>query len=75
MLEILVNDGVRSRIHRLNMFDDWINSVGIYTGPHAKLGTMTTIDFGLLYPPGPNEKVVKALKAGKNKRSKRIKTP
>ena len=45
------------------MFDDWINSVGIYTGRHSKQGTMTTIDLGLLYPPGPSEKVVKAFKA------------
>jgi hypothetical protein len=58
------------------MFDDWINSVGIYTGRHSKQGTMTTIDLGLLYPPGPSEKVVKALKAGKNKKkSKKIKRP
>lgn len=76
MLELLVNDGIPSRIHRLNMFDDWINSVGIYTGYHKKQGTMTTMDLGLLYPPGPSEKVAKALKAGKKKKnSQRVKMP
>jgi uncharacterized protein YkwD len=42
ILALLVDDGVPNRGHRTTLFNPDLNAVGIYTGPHAEYGLMTT---------------------------------
>jgi hypothetical protein len=45
MLALMVDDNVPSRGHRTNIMKSNVGVVGIYTGPHKKYRTMTTLDY------------------------------
>ena len=45
VVRLIVDDGVRDRGHRLNIFAREFRRVGVATGPHARYGTMCVIEF------------------------------
>lgn len=45
VVRLIVDDGVRDRGHRLNIFGREFRRVGVATGPHARYGTMCVIEF------------------------------
>ena len=45
VVALLVDDGVRDRGHRLNIFSRDLLRVGIACGPHAGFGTLCVMDF------------------------------
>jgi len=46
---LIVDDGVRDRGHRQNIFGREFRYAGIATGPHAKYGTLCVIDFAAAF--------------------------
>ncbi len=49
VVALLVDDGVRDRGHRLNIFGSDFRCVGIACGAHASYGTMCVIDFATAF--------------------------
>ncbi|HST30658.1 MAG TPA: CAP domain-containing protein [Chthoniobacterales bacterium] len=45
VVALIVDDGVRSRGHRKNIFNPKFNYAGAASGPHARYRTVCTIDF------------------------------
>lgn len=45
VVRLIVDDGVRDRGHRLNIFGREFRHAGVATGPHSRYGTMCVIDF------------------------------
>jgi uncharacterized protein YkwD len=45
VISLIVDDGVRSRGHRKNIFNPKFNYAGAGFGPHARYRTVCTIDF------------------------------
>ena len=45
VLALIIDDGVRSRGHRKNIFSPKFNYAGAASGPHARYRTVCTIDF------------------------------
>ncbi len=45
VVALIVDDGVRDRGHRLNIFSRDLLRIGIACGPHAGFGTMCVLDF------------------------------
>ena len=55
VVALLVDDGVRDRGHRLNIFGSEFREVGIACGPHAGFGAMCVMDFAADFAEGPGE--------------------
>ena len=49
VVALIVDDGVRDRGHRLNIFGREFRYAGIACGPHAGYGTMCVIDFAAIF--------------------------
>ena len=49
VVRLIVDDGVRDRGHRLNIFGREFRCAGIASGPHAGYGTMCVIDFAAAF--------------------------
>ena len=49
VVALIVDDGVRDRGHRLNIFGSDFRVAGIACGPHAAYGTMCVIDFAAAF--------------------------
>lgn len=49
VVDLLVDDGVPSRGHRINIFDGGVRVVGIACGPHPKLRSMCVMDHATGY--------------------------
>lgn len=45
MLDLAIDDGVRSRGHRRNIFHPYFYYVGAWTGSHSRYKTQTVFDF------------------------------
>lgn len=45
VMQLIIDDGVTNRGHRVNIFNQDYKVVGISAGPHAKYGNMVTMDF------------------------------
>lgn len=45
LTDLAIDDGVRSRGHRRNIFNKAYAYVGIYTGPHKTYGRQTVLDY------------------------------
>jgi len=49
IIQLIVDDGVPSRGHRVNMFNPEYRFVGVGCGAHARLGDMCVMDFAARY--------------------------
>jgi hypothetical protein len=49
VLALIVDDGLRGRKHRKNIFNAAYNYAGAAVGPHARYGTVCSIDFAGAY--------------------------
>jgi uncharacterized protein YkwD len=49
VLALIVDDGVRGRGHRKNIFNPTYNVAGAAYGPHARFGSVCSIDFAIGY--------------------------
>jgi uncharacterized protein YkwD len=45
VLALIIDDGLRARKHRKNIFNPNFNYAGAASGPHARFGTVCSIDF------------------------------
>ncbi len=59
VVTLLVDDGVRDRGHRLNLFASEFRLVGIASGAHPRYGTMCVMDFAAAFEEGPSKAVAK----------------
>lgn len=49
VLALIIDDGLRARKHRKNIFNAKFNFVGAAFGPHARFGSVCTMDFAGAY--------------------------
>ena len=52
VMALIVDDGVRGRGHRKNIFNPNYNVAGAAYGPHARYGSVCSIDFASGYAEG-----------------------
>jgi uncharacterized protein YkwD len=52
VMALIIDDGVRGRGHRRNIFNPDYNAAGAAFGPHARYGTVCSIDFASGYADG-----------------------
>ena len=52
VMQLLVDDGVPSRAHRRNLFDEDFTVTGIFSGPHKTMLKMTCINYADKYEVG-----------------------
>jgi len=57
VVALIVDDGIRSRLHRRNLFNRNFNFTGIAVGPHATWGNMCVMDFAGGYREAGEEQV------------------
>jgi uncharacterized protein YkwD len=50
MIELLIDDGVKGRGHRMNLLDPAARFLGVGCGPHSICGTMCVLDFAIDFP-------------------------
>jgi uncharacterized protein YkwD len=55
IVQLIVDDGVPDRGHRMNIFDPEYRVVGVGCGPHVRFGDMCVIDFAAGYLERPRE--------------------
>ena len=53
MIELLIDDGVKGRGHRLNLLNPTSRFLGVGCGPHALHGTMCVLDFAIEFSERP----------------------
>jgi uncharacterized protein YkwD len=53
VIQLIVDDGVPGREHRVNMFNSDYRYVGVGCGPHARLHDMCVMDFAARYSEQP----------------------
>jgi hypothetical protein len=53
VMALIVDDGMRGRGHRRNIFKPNYNAAGVAYGPHARYGSVCSIDFASGYAEGP----------------------
>lgn len=63
VVALIVDDGVRDRGHRQNIFGREFRCVGIATGPHARYGTMCVIVFAAFFKERADELAENAARA------------
>ena len=51
-MALIIDDGVRGRGHRRNIFNANYNAAGAAYGPHARYGSVCSIDFVSGYADG-----------------------
>jgi uncharacterized protein YkwD len=51
-MALIIDDGIRGRGHRRNIFNANYNAVGAAYGPHARYGSVCSIDFASSYAEG-----------------------
>lgn len=51
VVELLIDDGIPGRGHRVNILDPNFVHVGVATGPHPRYRTMSVMDFTYAYDP------------------------
>ena len=49
VLALIIDDGLPARKHRANIFNPNFNFAGAAFGPHARFGTMCSMDFAGMY--------------------------
>jgi uncharacterized protein YkwD len=49
VLALIIDDGLPARKHRANIFNPNFNFAGAAVGPHARFGTMCSMDFAGMY--------------------------
>ena len=52
VMSLIVDDGVRDRGHRKNIFDRSFGTAGVACGPHTRFGTMCVMDFATEFSDG-----------------------
>ena len=52
VLALIIDDGLPARKHRANIFNPNFNFAGAAFGPHARFGTMCSMDFAGMYAEG-----------------------
>jgi hypothetical protein len=65
ILQLITDDGVKTRGHRKNCFNENYKLVGISEGPHKQYGTLCVFDFAEEFTPkdgGAGSKTKKPLK-------------
>lgn len=65
VLNLVIDDGVRSRGHRKNIFNSKFSVAGVAVGPHARYGTVCTTDFAGAYAERGTELVATASQASR----------
>ncbi|HYR57126.1 MAG TPA: CAP domain-containing protein [Chthoniobacteraceae bacterium] len=64
VISLIVDNGVRSRQHRANLFSHQFRVAGIAVGPHANWGTMCVMDFASGFSEAGEERVATGASAG-----------
>jgi len=58
MIGLIVDDGVRSRWHRLGVFNEKYRHVGVAVGHHSKYDVMCVIDYARVITPNENKRTI-----------------
>ncbi len=64
VFSLIIDNGVRSRQHRANLFSRQFHVTGIAVGPHANWGTMCVMDFASSFSEAGEERIATRAGAG-----------